>query len=1160
MGTLTIGNTSVEVGDEFFSLSREQQAATVEEIAQSLAAGGEDGGETEEPQGPELTAGRVAGLGGRAVVQAAPGAIAGLPALANDGVQQLAQWGYQGIDALAGTSLADSHLKGWGGPMGTLNRLQQLGEGAADMIGLPKPETDMERIAVTGGQTALEALGGAGLAKSAGKVTEGATRHLMTELAQAPKTQAAIGGLAGGGAQTAAENDVNPLVGMAGGLALGVGGVAAGQGIRQGVRSGREALDRSLAGSDDMQRRLAAERIRGAASDPDAAYRELDEGAGGKLVPGSKPTTFQSTGDMGLGGLERELQTANPAAFADRRAQQNSARLESLRAVEGEGNAADLVGFLKGQLDEIDSATEGQVSGARSTAEAAAERFRPSDDAEGLGRKLRGGMADAEEAARAKESALWDAVDPDGSLVVSTGGLKQAWAGQYGNMTKSARAGMSAEERTLADLVQSFGTEEAFRELKDFGSQAKAAMRAEMMSKGRTPTWARLAQLSSAARSGMEKSAATRFAKDPSARARLGAYFEEWQSGSGQADRGASSATGALRPGGVSGMAGASASQGGGSGAFARSPGVQGQPKQKQTLSLTQFIAKNGGLPLDAESTARDWGNVTVKGHGKLARPDGRSIDGYWRHKLIEEGYFPPDADGYSSRDITKELYGALENERAGRKTFTAEDERFGAGSSGDDGGIDIRSASKQLREELNSAGIRSDEVSPTAFNDAAERLARGEESDALNAYERAVMDLEDEGPKAAQYAPRDGKSAGSLLDGYRDDPQAGKRYRAATDSTRERVGTFSKGYVVQILRKEGEKTGSYRMGDASVSRNAFMPGPTGGERVKAIVKAGGNPSELADIAAESLNKHVKDGVLDPKAYQRWKTTHDAALKELPADVRARFASAALATQALERAAMARKTALNEYNKSVLGKLANIEPADLNRIIGGILNGKDASAQMRKLSIAARQDPAAREGLRRAVAEYIDSRFISSKEVGTSGDNSIRADAFASFVKDKAPALRMVFDGPDLLRMQAIADDIKRAERSLQAVRVPGNSNTAADVLPALEKATKEAGKYTVLSQVALAGAAGFMAGGPKGAVAGALGAWGKSLLGNMRAAGLRKVDDLVLEMMLDPQLGKIALMKQPLSNKGMQQLLSQRLARVSPFAVSSASGGSDDR
>jgi hypothetical protein len=42
-----------------------------------------------------------------------------------------------------------------------------------------------------------------------------------------------------------------------------------------------------------------------------------------------------------------------------------------------------------------------------------------------------------------------------------------------------------------------------------------------------------------------------------------------------------------------------------------------------------------------------------------------------------------------------------------------------------------------------------------------------------------------------------------------------------------------------------------------------------------------------------------------------------------------------------------------------------------------------------------------------------------------------------------------------------------------------------------------------------IAGGAGFMAGGPKGAAVGAGGAWAKNYFGSMRAAGLKKVDDL---------------------------------------------------
>lgn len=1108
------------------------------------------------PQAPEMTAGRAAGLAGRAAVQSVPGAIAGIPILVNDAVQQAGNWLYQGVDALAGTDLAGRHRQAWGGPFGTAKKWQERGERAADALGLPQPVTPEERVAVAGGQTALEALGGAGLAKAGEKATTGATQRVLADLGDRPIAQGVIGGLAGGGAQIAAENDVNPLIGMGLGLGAGISGAAVPALARQGVRSATEALDRALLRGEGVQRQAAFDRVRGAAASPEAALRDLEEGAGGELVAGSQPTTFQATGDAGLGSLERELQTNNPGAFAERRADQNSARLESLRSVQGAGNADEVVSFLRKQLDDIDRMTAGDEAAARSSAEGAAESLRPSDDAEGLGRSLRGRMQDAEEAARKRESALWNAVDPDGTLTVSPQSAKQIANEIYGKMTEAARLGVSRDERAIVDLIRTYKPVEAFRELLDLRSQIEAAKREELARRGRTASYGRLTQLSKAVQSGIENSAAERIVTDPAANSRFTAFVNDWdQLEAGGRTSGSNRAYGTLRPGAVSGMAGKEATQGRQFGTPAGGSGLQGQTGRGKPLSLTQFIAKNGGLPLDAEAAARDWGNVSVGRYGRLARRDGLSVDGYWRNKLIEAGYLPPDADGYASRDITKELYDLIEQERAGRKTFSAADEGQLGLSGADESGDELAAAAKQIREELQTVGVRPDEISSRAINEAADLLARGDEKDAVTAYERAVMSLEDEGPVRAEYAPREGSASAPAFEWLSEDTEAGKRYRAAADATRENRKTYGKGYAGQILRP-GEDKASFRMGDASVTANAFRPGPTGGERIKAIVSAGGRMSDLAEMAALSLRKTAlkADGTIDPAKFERWRNAHSSALRELPEDVRARFANASLASKALEQAAAVRKARLDEFNKSVLGKLAKIDTADLPKEIGKILNSSDAVAKMRKLSQAANGNGAAKEGLRRAVGEYIEARFISNKEVGTSGENGIRADAFASFVKDKGAALRLVFGGEELLRMQAIADDIKRAERSLYANKIPGNSNTAQDIGAALDKHAKKTEGMSLLTQVMIGAGGGGTFFGVPGVVTGAAGALGKHFLSSIRAAGLQKVDDLVLEIMLDPQLAKAALAKAPAKpDTGAQALLAHRLMRLAPLSIANS-------
>lgn len=1122
---------------------------------QSLMSGGA-GQAKPAKASPELTPSRAAGLSGRALVQAVPGMVAGLPALAYDAVQQAANWGYQGIDALAGTHLAEAHNRGRGGPMGTTRALGTLGEMGADALGLPEPATPGERVVVQAGQTAAEALGGAGLARAGAKVVgeaAPAVTRVLDELAAAPVAQTVVGGAAGGGAQVAQENGVNPLIGTGLGLVAGAGGVAAVDAARAAPGAAARTVNRTLARGEDVQRQIAEETVRKAASDPAAALRELDEGAGAELVPGSKPTTFQATGDMGLGTLERQVRTENPAAFQERAGEQNSARLASMRSLEGDGNASDVVSFLRSELDRIDQATGADETAARTRAEDAAAALRPDEAPEDLARRLRSDMGSAEDAARDRERSLWNAVDPDGTLTAATQNVKETAARVYDRLTRSGQLGVSSDEKAFSDLIHSFRPVESFSELKDLASQIKQATRDELRQRGRTPTYARLTQLNGAVRSSLENSAAERIAADPSVGARLKAHFDEWNAGQAGGDVGSAGREPvAVRAGEVPDLPRAAGAEGGRPGSAAGNARVPGQAKRGKALSLTQFIARNGGLPLDAESAARDFGSITVPGYGKLARPDGRPIDGYWRTKLIESGYLPPDADGYASRDITNELFRLLEEERAGRKSFSAADQPHLPPQEADGAGAELASNARMVRDVLKDAGIGEREVLGRAVDNAAEALARGDETDPLTAYERAVMAL-DEADVPARPAPalnEDRPSAGDLRDGFRQDPEAGKRYRAATEATRERVGTFGKGFAGQVLR-QGEDRASFRMSDAAVASGAFRPGPQGAERIQSLVKAGTDRATLSDLAATSLHKDaVRNGVVDQARFEAWRKRHADALRELPEEVRARFANASLATQALERAAANRRAQIDAFNKSTLGKLAKVDPADLPKEIASILNAKDAAARTRALVQATAGDQAARDGLRQAFAEHITSRFVSNKEAAASGENAIKANAFASFVKDKAPALRQVFSGEELLRLQAIVDDIKRAERTLTAVKDPAGPGTAADLQAGLDKLARKAGEASLLTQIVVAGSAGFGVGGIKGAAIGTAGAVGKHVIGAARAAGMRNVDELVVQIMLDPALARAALAKAPAQGAGVAKAMERRLRQITPLAA----------
>jgi hypothetical protein len=174
---------------------------------------------------------------------------------------------------------------------------------------------------------------------------------------------------------------------------------------------------------------------------------------------------------------------------------------------------------------------------------------------------------------------------------------------------------------------------------------------------------------------------------------------------------------------------------------------IRRAPAGGKALSLKDYIAANGGLELNPDTVAADFHVVNVPGRGMLARKGGKSIDSFWRERLIEEGYLPPDEGGYASRDIRKELFDALDADvRHGEKTYPLSDQGVRAEQarskvSGQDRETEL--AARAILKELRAAGIiqHNHEADTAALHDAADMLSRGQERDALSAYERAVMD-----------------------------------------------------------------------------------------------------------------------------------------------------------------------------------------------------------------------------------------------------------------------------------------------------------------------------------------------------------------------------------------------------------------------------------
>ncbi|SOR27130.1 conserved protein of unknown function [Methylorubrum extorquens] len=166
---------------------------------------------------------------------------------------------------------------------------------------------------------------------------------------------------------------------------------------------------------------------------------------------------------------------------------------------------------------------------------------------------------------------------------------------------------------------------------------------------------------------------------------------------------------------------------------------------QPGTKSLARFIAENGGIGLErGDVKAAGLDRFRQPGVANLVQENGKGIDNFWRTRLIEEGYLPPDVGGGMERNIHDELIGLLEQEARGRRTYPwdwqGHDDRSGFGAMRDEFQASASQATTDIRRALTEAGVDPKTVDKGTLDRAAAALMRGDESDPLSAYERVVM------------------------------------------------------------------------------------------------------------------------------------------------------------------------------------------------------------------------------------------------------------------------------------------------------------------------------------------------------------------------------------------------------------------------------------
>ncbi|MDR6955979.1 hypothetical protein J2X65_005366 [Ancylobacter sp. 3268] len=773
---------------------------------------------------------------------------------------------------------------------------------------------------------------------------------------------AAVGALAGGTGSIAgqlAPERYRPLAELGGNLLGGGLGALAVNTPRMAAEAGRIGRDYAAPLSTTGQERIAAQSLRDAASDPSAVRGALDAPPS-QLVPGSQPTTFQQTGDMGLGGLERTAMTRNPEAFMQRAAEQNAARQSALGSIQPDGSPEAVVNALRQSLADIDTATGAALNTSRTSARDQTAALGGAGTPEGYGTNLRQMLSDAENATRMRERALWSAVDPDGTLALEAKAIREEASKIGTGLPRSAKP-MEGEEAGIIGAASSYRDVMPFSEVTALRSRVSTAMRQELSANGQTPVYARLARLRGAIENALEGVVAGKAAREADA-----------------------VAAGAIDPDAT--MAAS----------FQR--------------IADEWIAQRSAREVGAEASSS-------------TRPAG--------------GYPPGGASGFSG------VRGA-----AGSRGGGFRDPSSNPGLSGTDG----------LTPNFDAAALG--------------------------------------------------------------------RLREANDATKARAQTYGVGVIAEALRRSGQQ-GPYNMPASVVPSRFFRPGARGFEDVQALRKAANNPEAMAsirDYAVSTLRRAAEeaDGTLNPSKVATWRRQHADALRALP-EIDRMLAGPVEAAQTVARLAAERKQALDTYQAGLVGRLIGVsDPADVSRAIGSVFTSQAPVEIMRQLVQEARHTPEAMAGLRKAVADHLSRRVTSYVEAATSGTRRLQADGFQRFVDQNQAALREVFGPEEMNTLHGIAADIMRSQRSLNAVRIPGQSNTAQDVA-AMVANDRNATWFTRLLASAGPGLAGAAVVGPWTGLAAAVGG---NVLMNARKAGLQKVDDIIADAMLNPERARLLLMQ----------------------------------
>lgn len=1079
---------------------------------------------------PDTTAGGLAASAGRGLAPYAAGAGAGAligSVIPGAGTLAGAAAGAGAVglsDLVAGASRIANRFMG--SPV--MSSARDLTDKLLDLAGIQRPQTAAERIADATAGGIGGAVSGAGLA---GKVADVATNPVAKGVAEtianadSPTANAVLGGVSGLGAQTGYEvapEEYKPLAATVGGIAapLVAGGAAVGaqavgrgvantvgdyvapMGIGKQINLGADA-DGNPITATAPQAKIAAAQLRNAASHSSALADAIDDALQqGPLVEGAQPTTGQLTNDPGLLALERTQATANPAPFNQRRIDQQGAQADALNAVQPVGNPGSVGQFVRGLLADQDARQEANVTAAQGTADRAAAALGGTDTNQNYGAGLRDILSESKAGVKTAADALYKAIDPDGTLVLDTSPLTDAAKSIAGEMNKYDEP-MGDREASIFSAAAQMPQTVPYSDIQAIFTRLKTAIRTGRASAGTDPqSLRRMGMLADAMadtiatgadRVATEQApavAAGTLAPDQSLAGRLASWRDQWYdqknapaiaATTNEGTSGESPVTGFVGnagggSGSIPGVGGTEGTTGGGFGGVTGSPGIQNKfstPVKSPTDEMLARIQANPGY---------DWGlRITENPHkiGETLPPSRVWNDGVPTNDLLS-GTSVVQIKQPTQEGISQALSDA------------------GVGAPGRNGSYFGK----------NVALVRGDYVGPG--EDHGEALFK-------NASPVAIFQKSGEGAESL-IAP----SATNPLTPNFDEGAAG-RIGAANTFYRDYKQTFGTGATGQVLRP-GPNGTPFTVPDSAVAAKFFNAGAHPAEDVQSFITAAGGRSDasamLQDYAASDLLKSVRrpDGTLDPTKIARWASQHQDALAPFP-DLAAKVQNVQGATQMVNDAMAARSAATKAAQKFAAQEFIGTDPVQAAATM--IKTPADAAKMARWAALDTSGD--ATTGLQRAVIENIQKRFLTE----SSGTPAIRPQQFQDYIRQNRQSLTNVLGADRMALLDRLSSSLQQTNP--MRGKMPGGPGTAQDLTGVANSPTGSAhggvmsmlGNHLPMLGALLTESATHNLAATAGAVGAGIGA---KMLNSFRTAGLGKVDDIVTESLLHPEIGRTLL------------------------------------